>query len=82
MSIENTQIPEAEQIKKPDPSFEEGLSPEMRQKMDRFDRAMNLGLMVVKKWLKDKKGVEFTVEQEEEFNKVYQTSFALSSLAM
>lgn len=76
MSIENESgIPEAEQIK-------HAVTPDEQQKLDRFDRAVSLGSGLVKKWLKDKKGIEFTGEQEEEFNKIYQASFALSSLAM
>lgn len=82
MSIENeSQIPEAEQIKKPD-SIREGMPEEMKQKMDRVDRALSLGAGMIKRWLKDKKGVEFSTEQEEEFNKIYQASFAFSSWVM
>lgn len=82
MSIENElRIPEAEQVKTPSPS-REGLTPDEQQKLDRFNRALSLGSGLIKKWLKDKKGVEFTAEQEDEFDKVYQASFAFSSLAM
>lgn len=82
MSIENeSQIPEAEQVKKPNPP-KEGLPPEMQQKMDRVDRALGLGSGLIKRWLKDKKGIEFSTEQEEEFDKIYQASFAFSTLVM
>ena len=83
MSIENeSQVPEVEQIKTPKPSIPEGLTPEEQQKMVRIERALSLGADMLKRWLKDKKGVEFTEEQEVEFNKLYQASFALSSLIM
>ena len=89
MGIENVQIPEAEQIRRPVSSdeqqvkrFTEGLSPEEQKKLDRVDRALNLGSGIIKKWLKEKKGIEFTVEQEAEFDHMYQASFAFSSLIM
>lgn len=75
MDIENVQIPEAEQVK-------HNVTPDEQKKLDRFDRAMSLGVLMIKKWLKEKKGVEFTAEQEDDFFKMYQASFALSSLAM
>lgn len=81
MSIEDVQIPKAEQVETPNTS-REGLTPEQQQKSDRFDRALSLGSSLIKRWLKEKKGIEFTAEQEDEFGKVYQASFAISSLAM
>lgn len=75
MGIEDVQIPEAEQVKRT-------VTPDEQQKLDRFDRALNIGCGMIKKWLKEKKGIEFTVEQEDEFFKMYQASFALSSLIM
>ena len=75
MGIEDVQIPEAEQIKRT-------VTPEEQKKLDRVDRALNLGSGIIKKWLKEKKGIEFTVEQEAEFDHMYQASFALSSLIM
>lgn len=82
MSIKNkSQISEAEQIKKPD-SLREGLPPEKQKELDRIDKALKLGSDLIKRWLKDKKGVEFSKEQEEEFDKLYSVSFAFCSMTM